>query len=180
MYLLTPPVCRGIGSILSELLKYPNSSKIPSNNTITGFDDFILLSSANKMIEDVSTYSYWAGVFSSASEKHVSAQYHGIPLYNFSNKKDAKIDTDGYIFHEIHKNNYFGILQPNGKIIYKYNIPPNTQPTTTTITSSSSNNANKNQTNSNQTNINHHIHHNHQNNQNHHRVNFTKNNNHNK
>lgn len=125
MYILRSPECHSdlVQDIILDLLRYPNSSIIPNTINVTGFDDFILLSSANKLIEDVSTYSYWAGIFSSATEKHVNAQYHSMPFLN-KISPDLRRKNYGYIYHDTVYNNYFGKLQPNGIIIYDYHIPP--------------------------------------------------------
>ncbi len=79
----------------------------------TGFDDFLLLSSAPKLIEDVSTYSFWAGIFSNASEKFVQVAYHGVL------KEDPH-----FVYHDVKSNHFFGTIAPNGTVSYKYHIPP--------------------------------------------------------
>lgn len=88
---------------------------------ITGFDDFILLSSANKLIEDVSTYSYWAGIFSNATEKHVDFGFHGM-LRVGEGRTTRPAIHNGFIYHDARNNDYFGELLLNGSINYRYHL----------------------------------------------------------
>ena len=122
MFIVRPFYCHDpeVIDTIIDLLRYPNSSIVPTSSKVTGFDDFILLSSANMLIEDVSTFSYWAGVFSNAKEKHVLLDYHGIIPWN----RTIRNRNYGYIYHDFENYNFFGRLQSNGTIIYDYYLPP--------------------------------------------------------
>ena len=57
---------------------------------------------ANRLIEDkFSTYSYWAGFFSNATEIHVDVRYHGV------------LEDKRYVYHDEKSRVYFGKYSNN-------------------------------------------------------------------
>lgn len=105
--LVMPPGCHG--AKYKELISwittsYPNVSSSSSKDA-TGFDDFILLVTANILVEDRSTYSYWAGIFSNATEKHVDNTWHGVSPFD-----------DSYVYHDPKARMYF-MKNVRGKLI---------------------------------------------------------------
>ena len=126
LYIVRPFDCPSgqVKNLITELLNYPNASVVPMSKNTTGFDDFILLSSANKLIEDKSTYSYWAGIFSNALEKHVKFDFHAALHLNVISPRMSN-QSRGYIYHDSNSHNYFGRLLPNGTMVFEYHIPVN-------------------------------------------------------
>jgi hypothetical protein len=102
LLLLSPPRCQGFSlEVIRWLLHlYPNrAARVPPGSSM---DDFLLLMNAPKFVEDVSSYSYWAGIFSNSTEKHVRLDYHGVCPENA-----------GYVYHDVKKHRYF--LTPGGR-----------------------------------------------------------------
>jgi hypothetical protein len=66
-------------------------------------DDFILMILAPRLVEDkVSTFSFWAGVFSNSSEVHVDVRSHGV-IANASK----------FMYHDTLTDEYFGRYDPS-------------------------------------------------------------------
>jgi hypothetical protein len=133
LFIVRPPDCAAavITKIISSLLEYPNSSIALQSPHPTGFDDFILLSTANKLIEDVSTYSYWAGIFSNAAEKHVDTSFHGFLKLGEGNS--TRLATEqGYVYHDAKHDNYFGSAHLDGRVTYRYHLPSTSRVNETT------------------------------------------------
>lgn len=106
LYISKPPTpCLSGYSILLHYLlqQYRNVSILPYAGS-SEFYHFLLLLSADKLIEDkASTYSYWAGLLGDASEVHVDADFH--PAINGPN----------YIYHTD------GLRSPSKQFYGKYN-----------------------------------------------------------
>jgi hypothetical protein len=71
---------------------------IVDDGNYSSFEHFLMLIQANKLIEDKhSTYSYWAGFFSNATEIHVDVLYH-----------DVIPGDKRYVYHDELSGKYFG------------------------------------------------------------------------
>ena len=102
LFVVKPPGgCGGSYAPLWQFLtKHPQAVIVPesSDYTISSFDHFLLLLSAKKIIEDrYSTFSFWAGFFSNATEIHVDARYHGV------------LNDPKYVYHDQTTHSFFGI-----------------------------------------------------------------------
>jgi hypothetical protein len=73
---------------LIESLRATQPSTVFTTSNDAGLEDFVLLVLAPYLVEDRGTFSYWAGVFSNATEKHVYLKFNGISS-----------DDPAYIYH---------------------------------------------------------------------------------
>ena len=109
LFVVKPPGgCGGSYAPLWQFLtKHPQAVIVPesSDYTISSFDHFLLLLSAKKIIEDrYSTFSFWAGFFSNATEIHVDARYHGV------------LNDPKYVYHDQTTHSFFGIYNASNSI----------------------------------------------------------------
>lgn len=92
---------------------YKSKVKISPGNS-TGFEDFVMLARANKLITDkYSTYSFWAGFFSVGSEVHLDV---------VTQAGDGGLLKDKrYVYHDESKSKYFGTYHSStDEILYMY------------------------------------------------------------
>lgn len=101
LYVISPSTsCRGTYLIPQRyLLSLHNASLISSEtNDYGSMDDFILMILAPRFVEDrVSTFSFWAGVFSNSSEVHVDVRTHGVVT-----------NSTKFMYHDAWSDEYFG------------------------------------------------------------------------
>jgi hypothetical protein len=112
IFIIKPPDC--VGGITKDLIRwihatYPNVESLSSSDA-TGLDDFVLLISAQNLVEDVSTYSFWAGLFSNATEKHVNLAFHGINSHDLS-----------YVYHDTEAKKYY-LKLIDGKLLQQSHL----------------------------------------------------------